>query len=535
MIKVMLVDDERHVIVSLRKMIDWERLGFEICCEADNGFEAVKMVEAYCPDVIITDISMPDFDGLRLARHIKEKRQKTKIIMLTGYKSFNYARDAITIGVSEYLLKPVNKYELEELLKNLKTLIEEEDKNEKYLETLKTKADISEKIIKEKFMNWLLSGKQTLTDEEIISRFRFYKIPLRNDVFQVISVEFDKKEVLKNDETSILPTNELYRIVNEVFHRFENRFVFLGNDDRINIIVGYDSKLETAFHNILVYCEELKIYAMDLFHSSITIGIGSKHEGFVNIYKSYYEAVYALKYKFLLGCNRIISYDSIEISKIRNDYNANQKRNNILLRMRNYNNDEFRKAINSIFNELKGMDLSIEYIRTICLDMIFTGVLFANENSINIQDVFGIRYDPFEEMKTKESLDEVKDWILEYYNKLVEFSNFKRQSNPNKIIETALRIIKDDISNPRLSVKTVSEEIHVSKDYLSSLFKKEFGVPLIKYINKYRMEKAKEYMDKGCYNIGEISAKVGFENQFYFSTCFKGFFGVSPSKYLSNK
>lgn len=122
----LLVDDEEEVVQIIIKKMDWEALGFTVVGYASNGVKALEMVEEYQPDVVMTDIKMPYMDGIELTKRIKERYPETKILVFTGFDEFEYAREAVHIGVEEYILKPINAMELSEVFTQLRKKLEQE-------------------------------------------------------------------------------------------------------------------------------------------------------------------------------------------------------------------------------------------------------------------------------------------------------------------------------------------------------------------------------------------------------------------------
>lgn len=128
--KVLLVDDEEEVRNAIEQRINWEELGFEVIGKAQNGVKAMEIAEKLQPDVVITDIKMPYMNGLELARNLKEENPGVRILILTGFDEFEYAKEAVHLEIEEYILKPINANELSECLKRLKTYsIKREKKN----------------------------------------------------------------------------------------------------------------------------------------------------------------------------------------------------------------------------------------------------------------------------------------------------------------------------------------------------------------------------------------------------------------------
>lgn len=124
--RIILVDDEEEVRKSIIKKIDWNAAGFQVVGDAENGEEALERIEALEPDVVLTDIRMPYMDGLTLAEKVRQRFPSTKIVIFSGYDDFEYAKQAIKLNVTEYILKPVNVEELTAILKRIKANLDEE-------------------------------------------------------------------------------------------------------------------------------------------------------------------------------------------------------------------------------------------------------------------------------------------------------------------------------------------------------------------------------------------------------------------------
>lgn len=124
--RILLVDDEEEVRKGIIRKMEWERLGFEMAGDAENGEEALEKVEQLQPDVVLTDIRMPYMDGLTLAKRIRQKYPSIRILIFSGYDDFEYAQQAIKLNVTEYILKPVNMEELSEILARVKENLDEE-------------------------------------------------------------------------------------------------------------------------------------------------------------------------------------------------------------------------------------------------------------------------------------------------------------------------------------------------------------------------------------------------------------------------
>lgn len=164
MLKVFLVEDETLIREGLRDRIPWEQYGFRFVGEAGDGEMALPLIRKTRPDVIITDIKMPFMDGLELSRIVKEEFPKTKILIVSGYDDFEYAREALTIGVDQYILKPVTRMNLRKVLEELKEKIEQEHRQEDYQAKLAGEVHEYEQFSKRRFFENIFGGGMSVTE-----------------------------------------------------------------------------------------------------------------------------------------------------------------------------------------------------------------------------------------------------------------------------------------------------------------------------------------------------------------------------------
>lgn len=172
----LLVDDEEEVIQIIIKKMNWEALGFTVVGYAGNGVKALEMVEEYQPDVVMTDIKMPYMDGIELTRQVKERYPETKILVFTGFDEFEYAREAVHMGVEEYILKPINSMELSEIFAQLKKKLDQEISEKRNVETLQQYYMESLPLLQANFYSTLIEGR--IAGEELSRYLNDYQITL---------------------------------------------------------------------------------------------------------------------------------------------------------------------------------------------------------------------------------------------------------------------------------------------------------------------------------------------------------------------
>ena len=174
--RIILVDDEEEVRKSIVRKIGWEEAGFQVAGDAENGEDALEKIEALEPDVVLTDIRMPYMDGLTLAERIRQKYPSMKIVIFSGYDDFEYAKQAIKLNVTEYILKPVNVEELTAILKRIKVNLDQEIEQKRNVSLLRENYIRSLPILRENFLNELIS--RHMEPETVEGRMREYDLDL---------------------------------------------------------------------------------------------------------------------------------------------------------------------------------------------------------------------------------------------------------------------------------------------------------------------------------------------------------------------
>lgn len=296
--KILLVDDEEEIRKGIIKKIKWEELGFVVVGEAENGIEALDIIDKTMPDVVITDIRMPFMDGIKLAENIKYRYPTNKVIVLSGFDDFEYAQEAIKLGVIRYILKPINSIEFTELLKEVKHLLDEEIRSKNDIETLKINYKKSLPLLKERFLNhWI---EDYVSDEFIEENIHLldFDIDQRNLALAVIRPdELVKKEKdIKNLKNKNLLKMAIFNICEEVVQEHNLGTIFMKINEMVVIIPLKENETVKSSSRIAVALEQIRIAVQKYLDTTVTIGVGNICTNKSMLYKTYASALAALDY-----------------------------------------------------------------------------------------------------------------------------------------------------------------------------------------------------------------------------------------------
>ena len=535
MYKIMFVDDDPLILKRLNHILDWEALDFKIIANARSGEKALGLIQELTPDVVITDINMPNMSGLQLVEKSKSLNDKIQFIMLTVNDSFGCAQQALNIGVYHYLLKPIEKEKLLNLIRTLILNFENSKKQNQYMSNLRDKATLSERMIKDKYLNWLVSGSQPLTDEQIVENFNFYNIPIQADKFEIISIHINNLDTQVSNKQRLLSLIEtVISSVENTLCDYKNCAVFSDSTYNINVLLGFSQEQSIIEQNTEVICQIIRDNLLFEMNLPVTIFYSRKYDGYQNIYRCYYETKYLIKYTQGIMNMGIISYDNFISISIPVSINFDDIRSKTLKYLRANEITSVRAFVYDTISRpfVSSASSNFEYLNIISIDFIMTGIMFLQENKTAIREVFYKYFNPINEISEISSPIERSNFIIHYYEDILNYISTNKISSAKSMIKKCMELVAQNISNPFLSVKWLSSQLYINENYLSRIFHKETGIFLIKYINNQRLLKAKHYFDHDYNSIQAVSQMTGFSDPLYFSKCFKKKYGVAPSKYI---
>ncbi len=538
MTKIMIVDDEFYFREALKVSLPWKELGFEICAEAKNGKDALERIDDCNPDIVIVDINMPIMDGLELVQNVRDRGINCRFIILTGHSEFNYAKQAVQLGVNNYILKPVNEEELKEALFEIKRIIKMEASIEIEIEKLKQQVRDSLPMLKDKLLNELIEGRFKSGKEETIRKMEYLDVCIRSEHYQVVSIEFDYEESLNWD----VDDRQLWKfaVSNIIRDILPEQFVFeicYDRDDKICIIIGlddidYPNGISPLLENRL---ELIRTSVSKHLGFTITIGVGNEKSDLFDISQSYKESLVAVKSKLTVGKNRIIPYSSVEDSVIKRNLFTAEHRSQLLMNMRTADEAEVSSLIKQIFLEMRGENIHHEIPFVVCIEMVAVCLEFIVEVGIGLNDILpNNQLNVIEEIQSKKSIEEMQSWIEELFQYTLETLKKNKHSKASRLVEEVKSYIKNNYYNNELSIDEIAKSLFVNYAHLCFIFKRDTGFTINEYLTEFRIKKAKELFDDGNTLILDVADRVGYADANYFGKCFKKRYGLSPSKYIDN-
>ncbi|MEG0108153.1 MAG: response regulator, partial [Lachnospiraceae bacterium] len=297
MYKAILVDDEIVIREAMKDSVKWEEIGFELVDTCEHGKEAIERIKDDAPDLVITDICMPFVDGIQLAKFIYENYPQTKVIILSGYDEFEYAKSAIKYEVLEYILKPVTVYELTDILKNIKEKLDQEYSTHKRMNNITENYEKSKPILKERFLNHIINSRDTRVD--IMEKLENFDIHLQGNIYNVIQVESTN---MKKDELILF---SLCNVTAEILEEYQRCVVFQTMDDITTIIFAGDSEYQ-VHTDTFELLNKVQSMVVSFLHINTMVTVGREVDKLEDLPLSFENLQFSKEYKFLYQDNSII-------------------------------------------------------------------------------------------------------------------------------------------------------------------------------------------------------------------------------------
>jgi len=535
MYKLAIFEDEQTVRKNIIKKIDWEKYGFIIVGEAENGVEGLEVIEATVPDVIITDIEMPFMDGLELSKITREKYPTVKIVILTGFDEFKYAKSAIDLEVVEYILKPVSAEGLIATIKKLKEQLDIEIGQKENLQLLKQNYLKSLPIIRENFLNELISNKHDKSD--ILEKANYLNINLHEEIFVCSVINIDKASINKINFAQSDYELIKFAVLNtsrEIVERLNLGHVF-SHEDHIVIISLFSSNDKLHIEEILFkYLEEIRYYIEKYMKITVSIGIGNLCYNVEEISNSYKNALISLNYRFIIGNNKLIYIDDLEPQNLIKIEFDEKKEELLLTSIKFGSKQDVCKTIEELFSYFKDEKTSFNDYQVYLLEILAVIVKVSKSLMLDSGELFGQNYNLFVEMFKFNTLSEVKQWFENICIQLMTSISATRQSSCKMHVENAKKFIKENYWNSEISINSVSNYLHISPSYFGAIFKEQVGETFINYLLSVRMFNTKSLISTTSLKNYEIAEKVGYTDQYYFSHSFKKYFKISPNEFRNN-
>lgn len=541
MLKIFLAEDEVVVRETIKRMIPWEELGFELVGEAADGEMALPLLIRQQPDLLITDIKMPFMDGLTLARLAKKEIPGLKVVILSGYDDFNYAKQAIGIGVEDYLLKPITKNALIERLSEIRSRYEHEKTQKEYYEKFQREMQAYEKNSSRDFLEALVGGSMDMM--EVYKRAEKLGLDIVAEAYNVLifTMNCDEDFSGQRDEYSSWEAESL-ELLENFFAGHSSAMLFRSNIFSYGVLLK--GQREAIEENTRACVDEIrKILSRQDGRREWFLAVGQSVERLSQIQKSYHTASRAFSQRYLYDEN-ILYYDEMETME--HPGGQAETEDNAYLQKVDVNalNPAILQKFLSNGLQEETENFVKDYFYAIGQEpmesLVFRNYVILNVRFSVISFIKGLGCDTneMESADTEEVLAESgknMESAIAYAKKMISQAiEIRDQNSGNKnrsILKTAVDFIDSHYMDEEISLNTVANVANVSSNHFSALFSQNMGQTFIEYLTTLRMNKAKELLRCTGMRSSEIAGEIGYKDAHYFSYLFKKTQGMTPSDY----
>lgn len=541
MLKIFLAEDEVVVRETIKRMIPWEELGFELVGEAADGEMALPLLIRQQPDLLITDIKMPFMDGLTLARLAKKEIPGLKVVILSGYDDFNYAKQAIGIGVEDYLLKPITKNALIERLSEIRSRYEHEKTQKEYYEKFQREMQAYEKNSSRDFFEALVGGSMDMM--EVYKRAEKLGLDIVAEAYNVLifTMNCDEDFSGQRDEYSSWEAESL-ELLENFFAGHSSAMLFRSNIFSYGLLLK--GQRETIEENTRACVDEIrKILSRQDGRREWFLAVGQSVDRLSQIQKSYHTASRAFSQRYLYDEN-VLYYDEMETME--HPGGQAETEDNAYLQKVDVNalNPAILQKFLSNGLQEETENFVKDYFYAIGQEpmesLVFRNYVILNVRFSVISFIKGLGCDTneMESADTEEVLAESgknMESAIAYAKKMISQAiEIRDQNSGNKnrsILKTAVDFIDSHYMDEEISLNTVANVANVSSNHFSALFSQNMGQTFIEYLTTLRMNKAKELLRCTGMRSSEIAGEIGYKDAHYFSYLFKKTQGMTPSDY----
>ncbi|MGG0825054.1 response regulator [Paenibacillus turicensis] len=530
MINLMLVDDEERARTGIRDLIDWKEHNIEIVAEARDGLEALELLEKLHVDIILTDIRMPELDGLKLIEIVAQKYPLIKTVIMSGYGEFTYAQKALSLGASDYLLKPSRRQEILETIVHLTSQINEEQVQNQALEKLKKSFRETLPLLKEQTLSRLVTTESP-PYQRLLETLNMNGITFPHVMYGVMIVKIDHFLALQQKygtEDIELFKFAIKNMISEMTTALCPCAVFEYQDD-IVVILNTEKWLDRK--QLAGYIETIQRNTERYLKFTVSIGIGSFNNQIEHVRLSFLEASKALDIGYYAGTAKVVDYmDAVEEESSMSSYPLAEEKA-VLKAVRHGEFDSINATLHNFNQALNPEIASKDQVLKSSFALFFSLYHLCIENNVDVSQVFGQDLTEMTSILARSSQEELISALSDTALKVSKQLTTKK--NSNKLFENVLNYIKQNYTK-NISREDVAREVYITPGYISLLFKQEMKTSFLDYLHKIRIDAACEKLVDQSLRIGDVAHDVGYGDEKYFYQVFKKYMGMTPNQYRNN-
>ena len=533
MLRVFLVEDESTIRETLRDTVPWGQCGYEFAGEASDGEMALPLIQKARPDVLITDVRMPFMDGLDLSRLVLREFPEMKIVIISGYDDFEYARQAIDIGVERFLLKPVTKSSLMGVLNEVREKIQGERARHDYLDQFRQEAQEYEQYTRRRFFERVAAGQ--LTVQQIYEEAAKLDLDLRAQCYTIAFFSVPPEHA-GMPEAYAQMADKVQGGLLEHFLKYPEYLLFRWNLTTYAVLLKTDrDQMEDCIRRCVRGVQEQYESCAPELNWSVAVGTPTQRLSALPVCFEEVSRLWACRY--VLPRQHILSSETVGFLTQQDNgdnlagLDAAKVNPSIWQEvLQNAPAEEIPGFVDEYLHSVSQALDSVPFRQYLMLSVRFTATQFAVELGSSQED-FLARLSGLELAGQNLTQGDLKRYMTQVLFQAAKLRDQTSSSQYGSLLKQAVDYIDSHFTDDSLSLNQVAREVSISANYLSAVFSQEMGTTFTEYVTGKRMERARELLRATDKRSGEIAFSVGYRDPHYFSFLFKKTQGCTPRDY----
>lgn len=538
MYKLIVIEDEAIEREGLVRLTDWRSLGIEVVHAACDGLEGYQKCCEIKPDIIIADIKMPGMNGLELLRQVKTFIPGIKSVIVSGFNDFEYAREAICLNASSYILKP---FEESELIPVLQSIVSDLDRNRRETE--------ERLILNNKLREYDLNARNSLILQIIQKKCDInsvksdlvkWNIPLNDTYMALAALKISCSDL--NSRNSVILHKRSFEEVAKGY--LNDKAIILDINEELTGILFISAPPALKIRDAELFTRYVRKLLGDIQIDpgfKIRAGVGCAVNNISLLHGSYNEALAALCMEFHMADEKVVSFDNIKIycdryntAKNKVAFDINNYKSKILFCVKSLDKQGVLALQAELLNHLEMNYVPENDLKSFFSKFIFELSFALYEMNEETGQICGREDELSNYLNSLCSFSQLRDWFNKLLLDIFEGMEAFRTRKSENVVQKVIDIIKSEYMNG-ISIRTISDSINISPNYLGAIFRKSTGKNFNEYLTELRMEKAKVLIRTKKYKIAQVGEMVGIPNESYFCVVFKNVVGISPGIYQEVK
>jgi len=519
MYRVIIVEDNVADLNGIVKHTPWEKLDCTVVATALTGKEGLLMVDEHKPDIIITDISMPEMNGIEMISHIIKKYPDVQIIFISCFDDFNFAKYAVDYNVSSYILKPIKIKELESAIEKAKKRVDELKHQIELVRIIRE----NRTLIKEKFLINLLMDK-TINKEYILKQSEFFEINPHSNyhlVIMQIPADYNPSYSIQDSYTyqfylKNICISRFKDITDCHYTTYNTDFLFILIDEAHLPV----DNLVTLLHEIQSEYMEKASEKLNIYISKTPSRLENSNRTFESMYKAITDGIYDTNEQILVMDEASCSPAEFAVN---HTDEIIEKLNNLI-----WGNSDVEFFTNEYFDKSSASGLIAT--KALCFHIISSLNMILKERNVTFHNIFGDELDVWRTISGISFVHDAHKAVNDILQKCKHYFNSSQSSGTDSKIEIIMQSIQENFDNPDVISATV-QKLGISLNYANTLFRKRYNITIFEYLVSFRIAQAKKLLENQSLMVYEIAQLVGYSSKAYFSTVFKQHTGLSPKEY----